>query len=92
MDYFKPKVKRSNYAVSTIGNDVYIGYFYGTSGKGTQLGTFLSMKNGKYKLTWLNCRTGKSTTEQITVTNGKHVISGKPDTEDWALSAQYVSK
>ncbi len=91
-EYFEPKSTKSNYSVATIGNELYLGYFYGTSGKETQLGTFLGMKNGKYKLTWLNCRTGKSTTEQITVTNGKYIISGKPDTKDWALSAQYVSK
>ncbi len=86
--YFTTSIK--NFSVATIDNDVYLGYFWGSSAEGTSLGVLRGMKNGEYKLTWLNCRTGEKKTENITVSNTIYNIPGKPDTGDWALAAQYI--
>ncbi len=48
------------------------------------------MKNGEYEITWLNCRTGETVKETVTVTDGSYVINGKPDEHDWAISAEYI--
>lgn len=86
--YYKPN--GTNYSVATVGNDLYLGYFYGKSYGKAILGTLTGMKNGEYTVRWMNCRTGQYTqTETITVTDGTYQIPGKPDSGDYALAVEF---
>jgi len=81
------------YSVSTIENDVYLGYFYGTGENYTALGTLMSMKNGEYEVTWLNCRTGEYTESfTVNITDGKYKIPKKPGDGDWVITVEYIGK
>ncbi|MBP3377261.1 MAG: DUF4038 domain-containing protein, partial [Clostridia bacterium] len=81
------------YSVSTIGNDVYLGYFYGTNEAYRGLGTLRSMKNGDYTVTWFNCRTGKYEDPfTVTVTDGTYRIPKKPGDGDWVITVEYIGK
>ncbi len=89
--YYKPN--GSNYSVATIGNEVYLGYFYGKSKNKPMLGTLTGMANGEYTVRWMNCRTGGYTAaETVTVTDGTWQIPGKPDSGDCALLVVRAAK
>ena len=77
----------TNYSVAHDGNDLYIGYFYGKNN--SNLGKLLKMKNGTYEVTWLNCRTGKSTTSTVNITNNSYKIPSKGDSGDWAIAVKF---
>ena len=77
----------TNYSVATVGNDLYLGYFYGTSVRTPDLGVLTGMEQGEYTVRWMNCRTGEYTVpETVPVTDGTYTIPGKPDSGDWALA------
>ena len=78
------------YSVSHIGNEVYLGYFYGKSGN-NKLGTLTSMENGEYKVTWFNCITGEySESFTVTVTDGTYTLPSKPDAGDWVIAVELI--
>ncbi len=80
----------SNYSVSHIGNEVYLGYFYGTSPNNDKLGTLTSMKNGEYTVKWFNCQTGEyAESFSATVTDGTYKLPPKPDRGDWAIAVEF---
>ena len=81
-----------NYSVSSIENQLYIGYFYSNT-TDISLGTFLRMENADYEVRWMNCRTGEMTDPEIvTITDGRYVIPGKADAGDWAIAVKLLEK
>ena len=77
--------------VSTISNEVYLGYFYGTGTFGQNLGSFTNMQNAEYEVQWMNCLTGEfSEPFTITVTDGTYDIPAKPDDGEWAISVSLI--
>lgn len=80
-DYFL--ASGTNYAVATVENRLYIGYFYGAEAAGR----FTKMENADYTWYWFNCRTGEQTeTQTVTVTDGTFAVPEKPDGADWAIA------
>ena len=78
------------YSVCHIGNELYLGYFYGSKGN-DKLGKLTAMKNGEYELRWLNCRTGEySDAFTVNVTDGTYTLPAKPDAGDWAVSVRFI--
>ena len=78
------------YSVSHIGNEIYLGYFYGKTSI-DKLGTLTSMANGEYKVTWFNCITGEySESFTVTVTDGTYTLPAKPDAGDWVISVEKI--
>lgn len=78
-------LKNSRYALATMGNDVYVCYFYN---KDTRTGTLNNMKPGKsYAVKWYNPRTGAYTSAGTIIPEkgGTWAIPEKPDGEDWIL-------
>ena len=99
-EYYSPY--GTNYSVATIGNELYIGYFYGIGIYSANFGKFTNMKNGKYEIKWYNPQDGTyrwydekeedfvtSPTGPVTIKNGKYKIPGKPDIQDWVVVAKY---
>ena len=79
----------TNYAVSTIDNELYIGYFYGREQSTDRLGIFEQMRNAKYNISWFNPRTGKiEKTETVVIANNQYAIPAKPDENDWVIIAE----
>jgi len=72
---------------ATIGNDVYVCYFYNrtrTTGtlrgmEGNYIANFFNPRTGEYHLI------GDVTPEDVTPENGEYTIPEKPDNEDWVL-------
>lgn len=78
------------YSVSHIGNEIYLGYFYGKGGN-DKLGSLTSMANGEYKVTWFNCITGEySESFTVTVTDGTYTLPAKPDAGDWVIAVELI--
>ena len=76
------------YSVCHIGNELYLGYFYG-SANNSKLGRFTSMQNGEYEVRWFNCITGEyGESFTVTVTDGVYQLPEKPDTGDWVISVK----
>lgn len=76
------------YSVSHIGNEIYIGYFYGKINN-DKLGTLTSMANGEYEVQWFNCITGEyGEVFTVTVTDGTYTLPAKPDAGDWVISVK----
>ena len=76
------------YSVSHIGNEIYIGYFYGKINN-DKLGTLTSMANGEYEVQWFNCITGEyGEVFTVTVTDGTYTLPAKPDAGDWVISVE----
>jgi hypothetical protein len=76
------------YSVCHIGNELYLGYFYGNNGS-SKLGTLTSMANGEYEVQWFNCITGESGEAfTVTVTDGTYTLPAKPDAGDWVISVK----
>jgi hypothetical protein len=76
------------YSVSHIGNEIYLGYFYG-KGNNDKLGSLKSMANGEYEVQWFNCITGEyGESFTVTVTDGTYTLPAKPDAGDWAISVK----
>lgn len=72
------------YSLSSIGNDLYVVYFYNNTIQNT--GTIKGLANTTYAKQWYNPITGvyaPSTT--VSITDGTHVIGNKPDNNDWVL-------
>ena len=85
-EYYKPNT--ANYSVAHNDNKTYIGYFYGRDND--NWGELLNMKNGQYKVTWFNCRTGASKISTINIKNKTYKIPPKPDELDWAIAVEYI--
>ncbi len=76
------------YSVCHIGNELYLGYFYG-SANNKKLGMLTSMVNGEYEVRWFNCITGEyGEAFTVTVTDGTYQLPEKPDTGDWVISVK----
>ena len=76
------------YSVSHIGNEIYLGYFYG-KGNNDKLGSLKSMANGDYEVQWFNCITGEyGESFTVTVTDGVYQLPAKPDAGDWVISVK----
>ena len=76
------------YSVSHIGNEIYIGYFYGKLNN-DKLGTLTSMANGEYEVQWFNCITGEyGEAFTVAVTDGTYTLPAKPDAGDWVISVE----
>lgn len=81
----------SNYSVCHIGNELYLGYFYGSARNNEKLGTLTSMANGEYEVRWFNCQTGEFTEAfKITVTDATYTLPAKPDSGDWVIAVELV--
>ena len=80
-----------NYSVSHIGNELYIGYFYGSGENNTNLGILLQMENADYEVVWMNCVTGEFTEpEVVTITDGTLTVPVKPTDEDWVIAVKLI--
>ncbi len=78
------------YSVSHIGNEIYIGYFYGKT-HNDKLGKLTAMANGEYEVQWFNCITGEyGEAFTVTVTDGVYQIPAKPDVGDWVISVKKI--
>ena len=76
------------YSVSHIGNELYLGYFYGNNTNG-KLGKLTAMANGEYEVQWFNCITGEyGEAFTATVTDGTYTLPAKPDAGDWVISVK----
>ena len=76
------------YSVCHIGNELYLGYFYG-SANNKKLGKLTSMANGEYEVQWFNCITGEyGEAFTVSVTDGVYQLPEKPDTGDWVISVE----
>jgi hypothetical protein len=76
------------YSVCHIGNELYLGYFYGNNGS-AKLGTLTSMANGEYEVQWFSCITGEyGEAFTVTVTDGTYTLPAKPDAGDWMISVK----
>ena len=85
--YYQPS--GSSYAVSSIGSELYIGYFWGSGENTVNLGMLTGMKNASYTVTWFNCRTGESSESfTVSVTDGTYTLPAKPDDGDWAVTVR----
>lgn len=78
------------YSVCHIGNELYLGYFYGKSNN-EKLGKLTAMANGEYEVRWFNCSTGEyGEAFTVTVTDGTYTLPAKPDAGDWVISVEHV--
>ncbi len=76
------------YSVSHIGNEIYIGYFYGKLNN-DKLGTLTSMANGEYEVQWFNCQTGEyGESFTVNITDGTYTLPAKPDAGDWVIAVE----
>ena len=76
------------YSVCHIGNELYLGYFYG-SANNKKLGKLTSMANGEYEVQWFNCITGEyGEAFTVTVADGTYTLPTKPDAGDWVISVK----
>lgn len=76
------------YSVCHIGNELYLGYFYGNNTNG-KLGKFTAMANGEYEVQWFSCITGEyGDAFTVTVTDGTYTLPAKPDAGDWVISVK----
>ena len=76
------------YSVCHIGNELYLGYFYGNNTNG-KLGKLTAMANGEYEVRWFNCITGEyGDAFTVTITDGVYQLPEKPDTGDWVISVE----
>ena len=76
------------YSVSHIGNELYLGYFYGNNTNG-KLGKLTAMANGEYEVQWFSCITGEyGDAFTVTVTDGTYTLPAKPDAGDWVISVK----
>ncbi|MBQ3848791.1 MAG: DUF4038 domain-containing protein, partial [Clostridia bacterium] len=100
-DYYTPN--GTNYSVATVGNDLYVGYFYGSGIYRSIFGTFTNMKKGEYEIKWYNPQDGtyrwydaeneefvNEPTANVNIKDGTYLIPGKPDLEDWVVVAKFV--
>ena len=79
----------NQYAVCSIRNSLYIGYFYGNSTGASGQGRLTGMEDAEYEMTWFNCRTGEySESFKVNVTGGSYQIPQKPDSADWVFVAK----
>lgn len=83
-----------SYSVSTLGNKLYIGYFYAERTRNNNpCGTFQNMKNADYEVIWMNCATGEYTQPVIvTVTDGTYTVPKKPTKDDWVISVRLIDE
>ncbi len=91
-EYFTPM--STNYAAATIGNELYIGYFFNPREYNID-GLFTGMKDGLYEIKWYDPHTGEyredcTVTERIT--NGQYLIAGSPAVSDWVVVARYTGE
>lgn len=76
------------YSVCHIGNELYLGYFYGNNTNG-KLGKLTAMANGEYEVQWFSCITGEyGDAFTVTVTDGTYTLPAKPDAGDWVISVK----
>lgn len=76
------------YSVCHIGNELYLGYFYGNNTNG-KLGKLTAMANGEYEVQWFNCITGEYCEAfTVMVTDGTYTLPAKPDAGDWVISVK----
>lgn len=95
-EYFSPVKTPNGYTsgacVSTISNELYIGYFYNTNGPSSVQGTLTGMENGDYEIYWMNCESGLYfKTEVVTVTDGTYEVH-KPSFSDCVLVARLIQE
>ncbi len=77
----------SNYSVSTIGNDLYLAYFWGSNVQ--NLGSFRGMASGQYLIQWFNPRSGAiEKSYEVIVSDNSCSVPEKPDSNDWVLVAK----
>jgi hypothetical protein len=70
-----------HYSIATIGNNVYVVYFYNQT---IDTGILKNLTNDHYKAQWYNPRTDQYEPEvTITPKNGNHPVGHKPDGNDW---------
>lgn len=83
-----------SYSVSTLGNKLYIGYFYAERTRNNNpCGTFQNMENADYEVIWMNCATGERTDPEIvTITDGTYRIPKKPTKDDWVIAVRLMEE
>ncbi len=98
-EYFSPAVNvlseknvvYPDYSMATIGNELYIGYFYGKNEAPYSYGKLTGMENGQYKIYWYNNETGiYSEPEIVMITDGTYDVCTKPWKTDCVFVAELV--
>ncbi|MBQ2881939.1 MAG: DUF4038 domain-containing protein [Clostridia bacterium] len=98
-EYFSPAVNvfsekyvvYPDYSMATIGNELYIGYFYGKKEAPYSYGKLTGMENGQYKIYWYNNEVGfYSEPEIVTITDGTYDVCTKPWKTDCVFVAELV--
>jgi hypothetical protein len=76
-------LRGARYTAATIGNDVYVAYFYNTN---RATGILRGLDSGPYRAEWFNPRTGESVgIGEVCPFLGMYFAPCKPDKEDWVL-------
>ena len=94
-EYFSPRKTEtygyySGSCMATVGNELYIGYFYKTQTAPYSWGTLTGMENGQYEIFWMDCESGiRFTPKIVTITDGTYDVC-KPSSSDCVLVARLI--